>query len=140
LAIEEEHALLEAERGNIEDARERPVKFYGYSIGYRVGHLFVRDTSARYRVLVEAFLACALTSSAELLVTWFRALPFEPYGPVKVQRRRLLSRVNELRKAAGLHHLDTSKLRTKREVVRPFAMSGWLDSLERSPPAAISQG
>jgi len=121
VATHGEHTFFEAERDNIKDARERPVKFYGYSIGYKDGHPYVRIATAQYRELVEAFLNAALTSSGETLAARFKALPFEPYGPVKVLLRRLLQRVNEVRRAAGLSRIDPGILRTKRRAVRPFA-------------------
>lgn len=115
------HPFFDEEKANIEDARERPVKFYGYSIGYKDGHPFVRIATAPYRELVEAFLNSALTSSGETLAARFKALPFEPYGPVKVQLRRLLQRANEVRRSAGLTRIDPWVLRTKRRAIRPFA-------------------
>lgn len=121
VATEGAHIFFDEEKGNIRDARERPVKFYGYSIGYKDGHPYVRIGTAQYRELVEAFLNSALTSSGETLASRFKALPFEPYGPVKVQLRRLLQRVNEVRRAAGLSRIDPGVLLTKRRAVRPFA-------------------
>jgi len=120
LATHGDHAFFEAEKASIRDARERPVKFYGYSIGYRDGHPFVRISSAQYRELAEAFLSAALTSPTDVLAARFRALPFEPYGPVRLQLSRLLRRVNEVRRAAGMGRIDQSVLRTKRKTVRPF--------------------
>lgn len=116
-----DHPFFEFERENIRDARERPVRFYGYSVGYKDGHPHVRIASPQYRELAEAFLSAALTARADVLAARFKALPFEPYGPVKVQLRRLLARVNEIRRAAGLTRVDTGVLRTKRRTVRPFA-------------------
>lgn len=121
VATEGEHPFFEAEKESIRDARERPVKFYGYSIGYKDGHPFVRIATAQYKELVQAFLDAALTSPGEVLAARFKTLPFEPYGPVKVQLRRLLQRVNEVRRAAGLARVDPGVLRTKRRTVRPFA-------------------
>src|SRR4051812_28688012 len=63
VATEGEHPIFEDEVDNLRDARERPVKFYGYSIGYRDGHPFVRISTAQYKELVQAFLDAALTSS-----------------------------------------------------------------------------
>ncbi len=120
LATRGEHRFFTAEATNIRDARETPIRFYGYSVGYKDGHPFVRIATAQYRELVEAFLGAALTASAEVLAVRFRALPFEPYGPVKVQLRRLLLRVNEVRRAAGLSRVPVECLRTKRRAVRPF--------------------
>jgi hypothetical protein len=81
----------------------------------------VRIATAQYKELVEAFLNSALTSSGETLAARFKSLPFEPYGPVKVQLRRLLQRVNEVRRSAGLSRIDPGVLRTKRRAIRPFA-------------------
>jgi hypothetical protein len=121
VATEGGHPFYDEEGKNVRDARERPVKFYGYSIGYRDGHPSVRIATAQYRELVEAFLASALTSSGSVLAERFKSLPFEPYGPVKVQLRRLLQRVNEVRRAAGLSRIDPGILRTKRRTLSPFA-------------------
>lgn len=121
VATEGQHPIFADESDNLRDARERPVKFYGYSIGYRDGHPFVRISTAQYKELVQAFLDAALTSSSEVLAARFKSLPFEPYGPVKVQLRRLLQRVNEVRRTAGLARIDPGVLRTKRRSIRPFA-------------------
>src|SRR4051812_359902 len=114
VATEGEHTFFDDEKDNIRDARERPVRFYGYSIGYKDGHPFVRIATAQYRELVEAFLNSALTTSGETLAARFKALPFEPYGPVKVQLRRLLQRVNEVRRTAGHLRCRTAPLRRRR--------------------------
>lgn len=114
------HPFFVEERANIRDARIRPINFYGYSIGYRDGHPYVRIATAQYRELVEAFLNSALSASGETLAARFRSLPFEPYGPVKVQLRRLLQRVNELRRSAGLSRVDPQVLCAKRRAIRPF--------------------
>ena len=123
LATHGEHPFYDAEVNNIRDARESPVRFYGYSVGYKDGHPVVRIATPQYRALAEVFLGSALTASADVLAARFRGLPFEPYGPVKVQLRRLLVRVNELRRAAGLPRVDRECLRTKRETMRPFCES-----------------
>ncbi len=116
------HPIFDLEEGAaVRDARESPVQFYGYSVGYKDGHPHVRIATAQYRELVEAFLGSALTTSADVLAARFRALPFEPYGPVKVQLRRLLIRVNEVRRAAGLSRVNAECLRSKRIALRPFA-------------------
>lgn len=117
-------AFFTEERNNVSDARERPIVFYGYSIGYKDGHPHVRIASAQYRELAQAFLNAALTSSAETLAARFRSLPFEPYGPVKAQLGRLLQRVNEVRRSAGLARVAPEVLPTKRRTMSPFARSG----------------
>lgn len=135
VATHGDHPFFEHERENIRDARERPVRFYGYSVGYKDGHPHVRIASPQYRELAEAFLSAALTTKADVLAARFKALPFEPYGPVKVQLRRLLTRVNEIRRAAGLTRVDTGVLRSKRRTVRPFAIEAVVTpSVTRAAP------
>src|SRR4051812_1297914 len=67
VATEGCHPFFDDEKANIRDARERPVTFYGYSIGYKDGHPFVRIATSQYKELVEAFLNSALTSSGDVL-------------------------------------------------------------------------
>lgn len=121
LATQGKHSFFEGEKANIRDARERPIKFYGYSIGYKDGHPHVRIATSQYKELAEAFLSVALTTRVEVLSARLQSLPFEPYGPVKVQLRRLLRRVNEVRRAAGLPRVDPQVLRTRRRTMSPFA-------------------
>lgn len=121
VATHGEHPFFNEEKDNFRDLRERAVTFYGYSIGDKDGHPFVRIATAQYRQLVEAFLNSDLTASGETLATRFKALPFEPYGPVKIQLKRLLQRVNEVRRSAGLSRIDPGMLRTERRAIRPFA-------------------
>lgn len=120
LATHGAHAFFERERESIRDARERPVRFYGYSIGYRDGHPHVRIAGVQYRAITDAFLEAALSATADAIAAQFRALPFEPYGPVKAQLKKLLFKVNRARRAAGLEKVPSSCLRTKRRTVRPF--------------------
>lgn len=116
------HPLFEEEeRSSIKDARESPIYFYGYSVSYKDGHSHVRIATSQYREVTDAFLAVALSSTADTLAAQFRSLPFEPYGPVKAQLKKLLFKVNWARKAAGLERVSASCLRTKRRTVRPFA-------------------
>jgi hypothetical protein len=112
--------FLREERAAIRDAREHPIYFHGYSISFKAGHPHVRIASAQFKVLTDAFLAVALTAPSESLGYALRALPFEPYGPVKIQLRKLLRKINRARKAAALDKVPVEWLRTKRRVVRPF--------------------
>lgn len=120
LATHGDHRLFAEEQGVIRDVRERPIRFYGYSVGYRDGHPHVRIASDQYRELEAAYLERALSASPTRLGSSFHALPFEPYGPVKMQVRKLLRKVNRARKVAGLEAVPASCLRTMREPVRPF--------------------
>src|SRR5579883_2013375 len=89
LATAGKHPFFEEEAGNILDARERAIPFRGYSVGYKGGHPHVRIGTARYEGLKREFVESALRLSAEELADRFHALPFEPYGPVKHQLRKL---------------------------------------------------
>ncbi len=96
--------------------------FRGYSVGYKDGHSHVRIGTARYEELKREFVDAALRVSAEETAARFRALPFEPYGPVKHQLRKLLWKVNEPRKKAGLPKVPFECLRLTRRSVRPFEL------------------
>ncbi len=111
-----------AEEGqeSIKDARESPIHYFGYSVGYRGGHAHVRISEGRYERLKAEFLDNALSSSVEELTRMFRSLPFEPFAPVRQQYRKLLWRVNEVRKASGLPRVPFEALRLKRRSIRPF--------------------
>lgn len=122
VATHGEHRFFEFEGDSIKDAREAPVQFYGYSIGYRDGHPHVRISSAQYRAIRDVFLEGALTLPSAVLEARFRALPFEPYGPVKLQLKKLLRKVNRVRRRAGLERVSVVCLRTKRKTVRPFEL------------------
>jgi len=123
VATHGEHVFFELERHNLRDVRERPIRFYGYSIGYRDGHPHVRISSAQYRMLRDAFLDAALRMPASSIEARFRNLPFEPYGPVKLQLKKLLRMVNRMRRRAGLNRVSETSLRAKRHTVRPFETS-----------------
>ena len=140
VATHGEHVFFEVERENIKDARERPVVFYGYSVGYRDGHPHVRISSAQYRAIREAFLDGALTLPASVLEARFRTLPFEPYGPVKMQLKKLLRKVNRIRRRAGLERVSVTCLRTKRKTVRPFERGVLGGDLARAPTCTVSGG
>jgi hypothetical protein len=134
------HPFFVEERDNVRDARERPIGFYGYSIGYKDGHPHVRIATSQFRELAQAFLNSALVASGETLASRFRSLPFEPYGPVKIQMRRLLQRVNEVRRAAGLSRVPSEQLRTKRRTVRPFEPIDLDSTPRRARPIPHGEG
>ncbi len=116
----------------IRDIRRVPIKFHGYSIGYRRGgrtragevdarwHSHVRIEETRYKEIRDRFLKLAPLRSAQNLAMEFYWLPFEPYAPVRRQMLKLLRRVNQVRKAAGLAKLPHEVLPLKRRIVRPF--------------------
>jgi hypothetical protein len=85
----------------IRDAREVPIKYGGYEISYRARRVWVRIDRRQYRRLQAYFTSIAMKRRATELVTEFRALPYEPFRPVRYQLFRLLDEVNALRKRSG---------------------------------------
>jgi hypothetical protein len=125
LASHGEHPFFEGEE-HFKDAREEPIKFGGYSISAKRGsdgkwHPSVRIHPETYRELKAYFVGLATHRTVETLSYELRRIPFEPYGPVKVQLLSLLRAVNRTRKTAGLEPVPPSALQLSRKPVRPFA-------------------
>jgi hypothetical protein len=104
----------------IRDARRVPIKCAGYAVGYRGEKVRVRIEEGTFRRLAAYFLDVAARRPASALAAELRALPFEPYAPVRYQLFGLLNRINLLRKAAGLAAVPDSAVRTRRRICRPF--------------------
>ena len=139
IATRGEHPLFAAERKRLRDAREHPIHFRGYSIGCRRGrgggkyHPSVRIQREDYRQLKAHFAQIAVHRTAEDLRHELRAIPFEPYAPVRNQLRGILRLVNRLRKAAGLELLSWDTLRLRRRPVQPFGKPGSDRGLQEMP-------
>ena len=87
------------------------------------------DSKWRVRVQIERELFKGLKAylldiaphrSAAALAAELRDLPFEPYAPVRQQLLNLLRYTNRRREVAGLESINTSVLRFRRRIVRPF--------------------
>ena len=114
------HPFFEREVA-IRDAREIPIQYAGYEISYRGGRVWVRIERATYKRLRAYFADIATKRRASDLAREFRALPFEPYRPVRYQLFRLLDEVNRLRKGAGNGgSVPQTAIRKKRRICRPF--------------------
>lgn len=122
------HPFFTREAQAIRDAREVPIKFRGYSISYRGGHPSVRIEPEEFRNLKAYFRGIATTRTKRVLWEELRALPFEPYAPVRGQLFGLLGEVNRLRKAAGREPIDHSAVRFRRRICRPFEPVGGQDA------------
>jgi hypothetical protein len=126
IASEGQHLFRDREADKVKDIRETPIRFAGYSIGYKRSrggnswHPSVRVERNQYRVLKREFLDASLKHSVKALIKAFRSLPFEPYAPVRCQVVNLLRLVNDRRKAARLPLLPVRALRFKRRSVRRF--------------------
>lgn len=111
----------------IKDVRRTPIRFAGYSISCRrksgdgsnlVAH--VRIDQSSYLEVRDTLVDLASKRSTSWLEYQFRNFPFEPYAPVRRQVVTIFSRVNRVRKEAGLELLPSSCLRLKRRAARPF--------------------
>jgi hypothetical protein len=120
LATDGRHTFFEEEAG-IRDVRRVPITFGGYSVGHRGGRVHVRLAEETFKDLKTYFLDLALHRSVAKLVAEFYAVPFEPYGPVKVQMFSILGAVNDARQRAGYRRVPKSAVWLKRRYVRPFA-------------------
>lgn len=127
-----EHRFRTEEEGNIRDIRRVPLRFAGYSIGYRQGgrtmagevdakwHAHVEIERKTYKELRDYLLDLAVHRSPERLAREFYQLPFEPYAPVRRQFLRIQREVNRARKLAGFAPVPLEVLPLRRRVVRPF--------------------
>jgi hypothetical protein len=120
LATHGKHPIFEAEAGCIHDARKRPITFWGYSVSYRQGHPHVRIQQTDYSLLKARMLGAAVRPDAEQLWRAFRALPYEPYAPVRRQLLNIWRAVNRRRKRAGLPLVAVTCIRMQRRICRPF--------------------
>lgn len=125
LATHGEGAFFEEEGANVRDIRRVPLRFSGYSVGYRGGHVQVRIDRERYLDIKSHLVDLATRRTAEALTQEVRTvLRFEPYAPVRSQSLCILRAVNRARAAAGLPELPRTCLRFRRRIVRPFAPAG----------------
>jgi hypothetical protein len=120
LANHGRHPFFELEAGLIRDVRRTPIRFQGYAVSYHAGHPQVRIDGEDYLWWKDWLTRAATRCPADRLVEEFRALPFEPYAPVRRQLLCLWRAVNRQRKAAGLDQVPVTAIRLRRRIVRPF--------------------
>ena len=113
----------------------------GYAIGCRrargggTWHASVRIQREAWAELKMNFARLAVHRSVEELGRELRAIPYEPYAPVRDQLRGVLRAVNRRRQAAGLERLPRDVLRQWRKPVRPFDETA--DGTTLSPAAKL---
>jgi len=120
LASEGEHIFKQREARSLQDARRKGIRFGGYLVSFRNGHVQVRIDDETYRELKAYYLDLALRRRVDSLIAEFYAAPFEPYAPVKRQMFNILRAVNRRRKTAGLTQIPSSAIWLKRRIVKPF--------------------
>src|ERR1017187_3039275 len=121
------HPFFSAEGKQIRDIRKRPLRFKNYAIGVgrshrdRSLHVSVRIQREIFRELLAQFKRAAVQRTVEELCRELRALPFEPFAPVRDQCAILLRAVNRQRKMAGLELVPWNAVRHFRKPVRVFS-------------------
>jgi hypothetical protein len=121
LATHGKHQFFEDEAASIRDVRRTPIRFSGYSISYRGGHVHVRIEQEEYKQIKAYFADRAAHRSLPALERELAAIRFEPYAPVRRQLLCILREVNRIRKCAGFTQLNGKVFRFKRRIYRPFA-------------------
>jgi hypothetical protein len=134
LATHGQHVFFERERDLIRDAREVPIKYEGYAVGYHAGTSHVRldrGTELNLKAYLEDI---ATKATAASIARQFRRLPFQPYSPVRKQLLAILDEVNRLRRVAGLERVPVTAVRWKRWIVKPFG-----ETTEEPPPGEAEE-
>ena len=112
-------------RGSVRDARRTPIRFSGYAISHRGGHVHVRIDRPVYLGL-KAYLVGIAAAQGRVRPGGRgpEGARLRAVAPVRSQCRAILRAVNRARAAAGLPEVPRSCLRTRRRVVRPFGPPG----------------
>src|SRR5262249_4915594 len=114
------HRFFDDEGNSLRDVRKIPISFSGYSVSLNDGEPHVRIQREMYLRLRAYFQDIACKHSASKLVAEIKALPFEPYKPVRGQCLDLVDAINRARKQAGLSTISRFSVRLKRRIYRPF--------------------
>ena len=128
VATHGEHPFFAAEQNQLRNIRKQPLRFRGYAIG--VGrsrrdasfHASVRIQHETFREILQRFKHIAIHRQVEELCLELRAIPFEPFAPVRDQFRIILRAVNRARKTAGLELVPWNAIRLYRKPVYVFSV------------------
>jgi hypothetical protein len=112
LATHGEHRFFEEEKKSIQDVREMPLHFGGYSVAYRDhlgrGRVSVRIERNVFEETKRRFESIAAKESTDRLVAELIALRWEPFAPVRQQIYRLIRAVNRIREVRGFEPVAIS--------------------------------
>src|SRR4051794_28376661 len=120
LATKGQHGFFIEEAGQVQDAREIPIKLFGYAVSSRGGHPHVRIEQERYLELKAWFGELAVHRRRESIEQEFKALEVEPYAPVRSQLHCILREVNRRRKTAQFEPVPRSSIQTRRRMLLPL--------------------
>ena len=144
IATKGKHRFFTEEAKLLRDIRQIPLRFAGYTLGYKRGgrtkdglpdekwHSHVAIERRQYLSLKAWFAELATRQSAKSLAIAFYQLPVVPYAPVRRQLLMMLREVNRVRKLAGKSQLPTEVLPLRRRVVRPFEKADGTDETKCS--------
>ena len=128
IATHGEHPFFAAEQNQLRNIRKQPLRFRGYGIGIGRSrkdgsfHASVRIQRETFREMLEHFKHIAIQRTVEELCLELRAIPFEPFAPVRDQFRIILRAVNRARKTAGLEVVPWNAIRLYRKPVYVFSV------------------
>ena len=120
LATPGNHRLFIEEAGRIQDVRSVPIVVSSYSVSSRAGRVHVRIERNEYLRIKSYFSEEATWLTEQRIEAELRALPFEPYAPVRTQLLTITRAINRKRNSAGLPAISRHCLRFKRRIYRPF--------------------
>jgi hypothetical protein len=125
IATAGQHPFYREEALEIRDVRSEPIRYAGYSIGYRQGvdrkwHVSVRIHPKQYCMIRDYFLEICVHRSMEQISKELQFMPFEAYAPVRRQMLNILRAVNRRRRSAGLGPVPIEALRLRRRILKPF--------------------
>ncbi len=138
LATPGKHEFFLLEARQIRDAREIPIKLFGYAVSFRNGHPHVRIEQERYLELKALLGDLSVHRKRDWLENEFHSVGFEPYAPVRSQLHCILREVNRRRKTAHFERVPSSCVRTRRRIVRPFESRGPLQRLSCASIEALA--
>lgn len=124
MATHGRHRFFDDEADQIRDARRQPIKFAGYAISHRNGHVCVRIERHEYEQLKAWLLDLACRRSTDALATEFRTVRFVPYRPVRQQLLAVWRVVTRSRKLAGNEPVPIECVPWRRQIVKPFSACG----------------
>jgi hypothetical protein len=120
LATPGNHRFFIEEAGRIQDVRSVPIVVSSYSVSSRAGRVHVRIERNEYLRIKSYFTEQATRLTEQRIEAELRALPFEPYAPVRTQLLTITRAINRKRNSAGLPAISRHCLRFKRRIYRPF--------------------
>lgn len=124
LATPGAHVFFTEEASLVRDAREMPLKLFGYALSFRNGHPHVRIAQEQYLRLKAYLVDISVHRRREWLEEQFLSLSYEPYAPIRSQLHCILREVNRRRKLAQFAPLLSSCVQARRRIVRPFGDGG----------------